>query len=232
MHHLLQLRFALPTNGVVWRSVSNRIGHFDPWPRAATEPFMSKSLSIEELFVRQSSREKCGDRESFVKSCLPLITRPTSAVFSHGEQHFSVYAHRQLLRLLSGKAHRFRLMHRYYETDEIGFFLPPKLDRADISASVAEGIIYGVLKFLHPFGEAGPIAQRDRGGKLTEIQLFPTRYAHLVIKRQSRYDTRSRRLTEVDWQVLSIHDQKSKLFEGAMDLGKMAIDIAKFLPIL
>ena len=193
---------------------------------------MSKSTSTKGIFVSQPNQEVCGDHELFVKSCLPLITRSTSAVRSRTEQHFSLYAHRQLLRLISGKAHRFRLMHHYYDTDEIGFFLPPKLDKADINVSVAEDIIYGVLRFLHPFGEGGPIAQRDRGGRLTEIQLFPTRYAHLVIKRQSRYDTRSRRLTEADWQILSVHHEKSRLFEGAMDVGKMAIDIAKFLPIL
>ena len=193
---------------------------------------MSKARSTNGAIENRSPQRNGDSRERFVNSCQPLVKRRLPVSLSRAEQSFSSYAQRQLLRLLNGKEERFRLMRRYYDPDEIGFFLPPRLNKAEIRAGVAEDIVYGVLQFLQPFGMGGPIEQRNRDEKLTETQLFPTRYPHLLVRRQDRYEKRGLRLTDIDWQVVSVRRQKSMLFEGVVDVGKLAIDIAKFLPIL
>ena len=193
---------------------------------------MSRPRPTNSEFDTRSLGHERDIREPFSRSC-PVLVKPQSRPsLSRAEQHFSTYAQRQLLRLLSGKCKRFRLMRHFYDANKIGFFLPSRLNKADVSVGVAEDIIFGVLQFLHPFGMGSPIEQRSRGDKFTETQLFSTRYPHLLIRRQNRYDKPGHRLIVSDWQVVSVHRTKSALLEGAVELRVPAIDVTKFLPAL
>lgn len=124
-------------------------------------------------------------------------------------------------------------MRRYHDFDEIAFFFPSRLDKREIRPRVAQGVIQGVLQFLGPFGTGGPIVQHSKGDHITESQLFPTRFPHVMVKRQDRYAIEGGRHMDVEWLLLCIGGKrKSSLFGRTLEMGKLALDLAKLLPLL
>jgi hypothetical protein len=163
-----------------------------------------------------------------------LLEEARSArVYSRAEQELSRYVQRQLLRLIAGDEERLRLMRRDVATGGLTLFLPTRIDRAGVRSDVAEAIAYGVLEFLHPFGAGGPLAQRCKHDRITESQLFPTRFAHLVVKRQDRFEKETGRHKDVDWQVVNVgRASRSGLLNSTLAAASLAGEIGKLLTLV
>ncbi len=161
--------------------------------------------------------------EELMEARLPLP-------YTVAEQEFSRYIHAKMHRLLRGDDNRFVLMRRYFGQDcQTGFFMPARIRKRDIRPEVAEAIICGVLRFLDPFSPGGPISQEEEHGRIAETQTFPTQYPHIVVERTDLFQRASRRPVYIEWRAVRLQNQrKSTAVNRALDLGNLALELARF----
>ena len=160
------------------------------------------------------------------------IVRPREPMrYTRAEQQFSLFVQKRMYRLLRGDDNDLLLMRRYYaRKKEVAFFLPSRVEKGQIRPDIAEGIVYGVLRFLDPFAPGGPIAQDVTPDRLIETQTFPTQYPHIVVERTDVFRRPDQDCLYVEWRAVRLQNQrKSTLINRALDMSNLALEIAKFV---
>lgn len=162
-----------------------------------------------------------------------VARRRSALTYTATERSFSQFVQRRMYELLRGERDELVLARRYWSGKRaVAFPMPPRTSRDGIRADVAETIVEGVLRFFDPFSPGGPISQRTAGDKLIEIQTFPTQYPHIVVERTDVFRTMTYDPIYAEWRALRLQNQrKSTLVNRALDVGNLALEIARFLPI-
>lgn len=160
----------------------------------------------------------------------PEIVREREALnYTKAEQDFSLFIQQKLHRLLKGDDNDLMLFRRLYNPDPQSLFLLPwGVNGRDLRQDIAEEIVAGVLRFLDPFAQGGPVAQDQQGECIREVQVFPTQHPHIIVQRTDLYDQGTRQRQSIEWKAVRLQNQrKSTLVNRAVDLGILAFEIAR-----
>lgn len=156
--------------------------------------------------------------------------RPRRA-YNPDEQRFSVLVQQRLDELLRGDRNDLMLLRLYPAAPgRMGVMATPaRINRAALRPDVVRELMQETLLFLAAGSPGGPAAQQPCGaGCLVERRYFPTKYAHIVIEREDRFDAAG--CTSRTWCARRVQNQREQTqINRLLDLANLGFEVMESL---
>jgi hypothetical protein len=145
----------------------------------------------------------------------PLTDTRRRSDYTPAEQQFSAHLQKRLQDLLEGRSNTLGLLRRYPSgngLDRLGIIpIPKTVSRAGLRLEVVEALTWAGIDSVRSDGTGGPVAQSvARDGSTVELQIFPTRYPHVVIERVDRYGTEDGQPLDTTWSLRRVQNQRAQ----------------------
>jgi hypothetical protein len=163
----------------------------------------------------------------------PLRSPRQRAAYNAAEQQFSLALQQQLQALLEGKSNSLALLRRYpNQPDRLGVMATSAgLPREQLRLSTVEAIIWDAIDFVRTDTVGGPVSQTPTpDGCVVELQIFSTRYPHIVIERTDRYVGDESEPVEITWCLRRVQNQRAQTqFNRLLDAANLAFELLRVI---
>ncbi|CCF82375.1 hypothetical protein [Nitrolancea hollandica] len=149
--------------------------------------------------------------------------------YNPAEREFSRILQQRLNELLEGKRNTLPLLRHYpNQPNRLGVMITPaSVPRDQLRLPVVEALIWEVMTFVSPDGAGGPVSQAlAPDGSLVELQLFATKFPHIIIERTDCYIGESEDPCETTWGLRRMQNQRAQTqLNRVLDVANLAIEL-------
>jgi len=151
--------------------------------------------------------------------------------YNAAEQRFSLILQQRLQELLEGRRNALTLLRKYPEQpDRLGVIVtPPDLPRDELRLPVVEAMTWETVNFICTGAPGGPVSQQQTAdGTIVELQIFATRFPHIVIERTDRFPGDGEDPVDVTWCLRRVQNQRAQTqLNRLLDATNLALELLR-----
>jgi hypothetical protein len=158
-----------------------------------------------------------------------LMSGRKRTAYNAAEREFSCILQQHLNELLEGKRNTLPLLRHYpNQRNRLGVMrTPASLSREQLRLPVVEALIWEAVSFVCPDGAGGPLSQAlAPDGSLVEVQLFSTKFPHIIVERTDRYLGEGEDPSETTWELRRVQNQRAQTqLNRVLDVANLALEV-------
>lgn len=161
----------------------------------------------------------------------PLTSLRRRSDYNAAERQFSHVVQQRLNEVLEGKRNSLALLRRYpHDPDRLGVMPTPSgVERDELRLPVVEALTWEAVKFVCSDSVGGPVSQDvTEEGHVVELQMFSTKFPHIVIERIDRYVDDRGDPEEITWFLRRVQNQRAQTqLNRLLDVANLAFELIR-----